>query len=92
MSGMKARTTMKDIARAAGVSSVTVHKAIYSKKGVSSETRDKIPEARRGHGLFGERRRVVPQAGGSAHCGGSAERLQPGELFLPQHVGRNRQG
>ncbi len=42
MSGMKARTTMKDIARAAGVSSVTVHKAIYSKKGVSSETRDKI--------------------------------------------------
>ena len=42
MSGMKARTTMKDIARAAGVSSVTVHKAIYSKKGVSSETREKI--------------------------------------------------
>ncbi|MDK2959782.1 MAG: LacI family transcriptional regulator [Synergistaceae bacterium] len=42
MSGMKTRTTMKDIARAAGVSSVTVHKAIYSKKGVSSETREKI--------------------------------------------------
>jgi LacI family transcriptional regulator len=39
---MKQRTTLRDIALKIGVSAVTVHKAIYSKKGVGEETRKKI--------------------------------------------------
>jgi len=41
---MRRRATLKDIAKAAGVSAVTVHKAIYGKSGVSEETRKKIAE------------------------------------------------
>lgn len=39
---MEKRATLRDIAKAAGVSAVTVHKAIYSKSGVSEEMRKKI--------------------------------------------------
>lgn len=39
---MQRRTTLKDIALAAGVSAVTVHKAIYGKSGVGEEMRKKI--------------------------------------------------
>lgn len=39
---MKMRATLRDIARAAGVSAVTVHKALYSKSGVSAATRARI--------------------------------------------------
>ena len=39
---MTRRATLRDIAKAAGVSTVTVHKAIYSKSGVGTETRKKI--------------------------------------------------
>lgn len=41
---MEKRATLRDIAKAAGVSAVTVHKAIYGKSGVSGETRCKIIE------------------------------------------------
>lgn len=41
---MEKRATLRDIARAAGVSAVTVHKAIYGKSGVSGETRERILE------------------------------------------------
>lgn len=41
---MEERTTLRDIAREANVSAVTVHKAIYGKNGVSMETRNKILE------------------------------------------------
>lgn len=36
------RSTLKDIATRAGVSIVTVHKAIYDKPGISEETRQKV--------------------------------------------------
>lgn len=39
---MTKRTTLRDIAAAAGVSAVTVHKVLYSKSGVAPETRKKI--------------------------------------------------
>ncbi|MDR1580151.1 MAG: substrate-binding domain-containing protein [Synergistaceae bacterium] len=39
---MDKRTTLKDIAKRAGVSAVTVHKVLYSKDGVSEYTRKKI--------------------------------------------------
>jgi LacI family transcriptional regulator len=39
---MYKRATLKDIARRAGVSAVTVHKVLYSKDGVGEETRKKI--------------------------------------------------
>jgi LacI family transcriptional regulator len=39
---MDKRTTLKDIAKRAGVSAVTVHKVLYSKEGVSDDTRKKI--------------------------------------------------
>lgn len=39
---MEKRATLRDIAKAAGVSAVTVHKAIYGKSGVSEEIREKI--------------------------------------------------
>lgn len=39
---MRRRTTLRDVATAAGVSAVTVHKALYSKSGVAPETRKKI--------------------------------------------------
>lgn len=39
---MEKRSTLRDIARAAGVSVVTVHKAVYDKSGVSDDTRKKI--------------------------------------------------
>jgi LacI family transcriptional regulator len=39
---MEKRTTLKDIAKRAGVSAVTVHKVLYSKDGVSDNTRKKI--------------------------------------------------
>lgn len=41
---MEKRATLRDIAREANVSAVTVHKAIYDKSGVSMETRNKILE------------------------------------------------
>jgi LacI family transcriptional regulator len=39
---MYKRATLKDIARRAGVSAVTVHKVLYAKEGVGEETRKKI--------------------------------------------------
>lgn len=36
------RSTLKDIATRAGVSTVTVHKAIYDKPGISEETRRNV--------------------------------------------------
>jgi LacI family transcriptional regulator len=39
---MDKRATLKDIAKRAGVSAVTVHKVLYSKEGVSDDTRKKI--------------------------------------------------
>lgn len=42
--------TLKDIARLAGVSKVTVHKAIYGKPGVSEKTRERVMEIVRGVG------------------------------------------
>jgi LacI family transcriptional regulator len=41
---LKKRTTLRDIAEAAGVSAVTVHKAIYSKNGISGATRTRVLE------------------------------------------------
>lgn len=41
---MEKRATLRDIAKAAGVSAVTVHKAIYGKSGVGVATRDRILE------------------------------------------------
>ena len=39
---MTRRATLRDIAKAAGVSAVTVHKVIYDKRGVAKETREKV--------------------------------------------------
>lgn len=39
---MTRRATLRDIAKAAGVSAVTVHKVIYGKRGVADETRKKV--------------------------------------------------
>lgn len=39
---MEKRATLRDIAKAAGVSVVTVHKAIYGKSGVGKEMKEKI--------------------------------------------------
>lgn len=39
---MDKRSTLKDIAEEAGVSAVTVHKAIYGKAGISKKTREKV--------------------------------------------------
>ena len=38
----KHRVTIKDIAQEAGVSTGTVHRALYGKKGVSAAVRDRI--------------------------------------------------
>lgn len=44
---MTRRATLRDIAQAAGVSAVTVHKVIYGKRGVAEGTRRKILEIAR---------------------------------------------
>lgn len=41
---MGGRATLRDIANAAGVSAVTVHKVIYGKQGVADETRKRVLE------------------------------------------------
>ena len=39
---MKSRVTIKDIAAEAGVSTGTVHRALYGKKGISDTVRHRI--------------------------------------------------
>lgn len=85
---MEHRVTIKEIAAEAGVSTGTVHRALYGKKGLSEQTRQQILDLCARRGYRANSAGVRAQAQRAAHRGRVSRPTGRKLLFLRQRVAR----